>query len=181
MNLPPCHAFFQFWTCEIPRVERTILLSKLSGDRGEEERIMRSFENTDMSYMGPDDICEYGVSFDATMNDLGIPKRYLSCQLYQRSCDMFLGVPFNIASYALLTCIIAKQLNMVPNEFIWTGGDCHIYNNHMDQAKELLERNIVELPKLWLAENITVDNFKTGDSHLVDYKPHPPIKAMVAV
>lgn len=128
MRLPPCHAFFQFWTREID---------------GE---------------------------------------RYLSCQLYQRSCDMFLGVPFNIASYSLLTHIIANQVGMVADEFIWTGGDCHIYNNHIEQVREQLSREPYDLPTLRFTRSpITVDDFKAGDSYLENYRHHAPIKAEISV
>lgn len=109
-------------------------------------------------------------------------KRYISCQLYQRSADMFLGVPFNIASYSLLLHIIAKQLDMIPHEFIWCGGDCHIYLNHFQQVKEQIKRKPYNLPSLkFNREDVSIDNFLPGDSCLVDYKYHPAIKAPIAV
>jgi thymidylate synthase len=106
----------------------------------------------------------------------------LSCQLYQRSADIFLGVPFNIASYALLTLMMAQVCDYRPGEFIWTGGDCHLYLNHLDQAREQLARDPRPLPKMHLnpaVEDIFV--FRFEDFTLSDYDPHPHIKAPVAV
>jgi thymidylate synthase len=80
----------------------------------------------------------------------------LSCQLYQRSADAFLGVPFNISSYSLLTCMIAQVCDLEPGEFIWTGGDCHLYNNHLKQAQLQVSRTPLELPKLILDSNIKI-------------------------
>ena len=106
----------------------------------------------------------------------------LSCQLYQRSADIFLGVPFNIASYALLTMMVAQVCKLRLGEFIWTGGDCHLYLNHLEQAKEQLEREPRPLPQLVL--NPAVDDifgFTFEDFTLTDYNPHPHIKAPVAI
>ena len=106
----------------------------------------------------------------------------LSCQLYQRSADLFLGVPFNIASYALLTCMIAQVTGLKPGEFIHTMGDAHIYLNHIDQVKEQLSRTPKEHPTLWLNPEIkSIDDFKSEDIELRNYDFHPTIKAPVAV
>lgn len=106
----------------------------------------------------------------------------LSCQLYQRSADVFLGVPFNIASYSLLTHMIAKECGMTAKEFIWTGGDCHLYSNHKDQVQILLEREELELPTLWLNPEITsIFNYTVDDIAVQNYNSHGFIKAPIAV
>lgn len=106
----------------------------------------------------------------------------LSCQLYQRSADSFLGVPFNIASYALLTHMIAQVCDLTVGEFIWTGGDCHIYHNHFQQVELLLSRSPKQLPRLSLNPSVTqIDAFTEMDIILHDYQPHPKIKAEVAI
>ena len=105
----------------------------------------------------------------------------LSCQLYQRSADMFLGVPFNIASYALLTHMVAAQTGLEVGEFVWTGGDCHIYDNHRDQVTEQLSREAYPYPTLELAQRDSIFDYTYEDIEIVDYRHHPAIKAPVAV
>ncbi len=106
----------------------------------------------------------------------------LSCQLYQRSADTFLGVPFNIASYALLTMMIAQVTDLMPGEFVHTFGDAHLYLNHLDQAREQLSREPRALPKMILNENVKdIFDFQHDDFKLVDYNPHPHIKAAISV
>ncbi|MGW6659897.1 thymidylate synthase [Rhodococcus sp. NPDC055024] len=105
----------------------------------------------------------------------------LSCQLYQRSADMFLGVPFNIASYALLTHMMAQQAGLDVGEFVWTGGDCHIYDNHVDQVTEQLGREPLPLPTLKLNKRDSIFDYTFEDVEIVDYQHHPAIKAPVAV
>jgi thymidylate synthase len=105
----------------------------------------------------------------------------LSCQLYQRSADLFLGVPFNIASYALLTHMIAEQVGLGVGDFIWTGGDCHIYDNHVDQVREQLSRKAFSFPTLELHDAASLFDYTFEDFEVRDYQHHPAISAPVAV
>ncbi len=106
----------------------------------------------------------------------------LSCQLYQRSADMFLGVPFNIASYALLTLMVAEQVGLEPGEFIWTGGDVHIYDNHLEQVREQLSRAPFPSPRLRIRQDrASIFDYTLEDFEVLDYQHHPTIKASVAV
>ncbi len=106
----------------------------------------------------------------------------LSCQLYQRSADVFLGLPFNIASYALLTMMLAQVCDLRPAEFVWTGGDCHLYSNHVEQADLQLSRAPLPLPQLQINPQVRdLDAFRYEDFTLLDYQCHPAIKAKVAV
>ena len=117
-----------------------------------------------------------------TLFQLFVANNKLSCQLYQRSADLFLGVPFNIASYALLTHMIAQVCGLEVGEFVWTGGDCHIYQNHLEQVATQLGRELMPLPSLQL--NPKVDDifaFTYDDIHVHNYESHPTIKAPVAV
>lgn len=121
--------------------------------------------------------CQFYVNFP---KDGSKPR--LSCQMYQRSCDMGLGVPFNIASYALLTYMIAMVVDMEPGEFIHVMGDAHVYSNHVDALKEQLQRTPKTFPKLKIKRNVTnIDDFKFEDFEVVDYDPYGPIKMKMAV
>jgi thymidylate synthase len=106
----------------------------------------------------------------------------LSCQLYQRSADIFLGVPFNIASYALLTHMLAQQANLKVGDFIWTGGDCHLYANHFEQADEQLSREPLPLPTLAIRRRPeSIFDYRFDDFEILNYQSHPHIRAAVAV
>jgi thymidylate synthase len=160
MALTPCHCLFQFYTETATMWERVTYarVNKIEGI---------SFDPGD----------------DATsqLDAANVPKLRLSCQLYQRSCDSFLGVPFNIASYAMLTHMIAQQVDMIEGDFIWTGGDCHIYSNHFDQVREQLSREIRPQPTLKLKKAPSLFEYKTEDFVFEDYDPHPAIKGEVSV
>lgn len=106
----------------------------------------------------------------------------LSCQLYQRSCDVFLGLPFNIASYALLTHMMAQQCDLEVGEFVWTGGDVHLYSNHLEQTRLQLAREPKELPKLQINRKpASIFDYQFEDFEITGYDPHPAIKAPVAI
>jgi thymidylate synthase len=106
----------------------------------------------------------------------------LSCQLYQRSADLFLGVPFNIASYALLTHLVAAQTGLEVGDFVWTGGDCHIYDNHVEQVTEQLTREPYALPTLKLLRTPdSIFDYTFEDFEIVNYQHHPAIRGAVAV
>ena len=164
MKLPPCHALFQFYTRELT-VDQRAVHGGIPGHayRGNE---------------GDLDDTALHLRFD----EMGIPRRYLDCQLYQRSCDTFLGVPFNIASYAMLTHMIAQVVGMEPGEFVWTGGDVHLYLNHLEQVDLQLSREPRPAPRLHLnAEVENIDDFAYADFGFSGYDPHPAIAAPVAV
>ena len=106
----------------------------------------------------------------------------LSCQLYQRSADFFLGVPFNIASYALLTCMVAQQCDLELGEFVWTGGDVHLYSNHIEQARLQLSRDPYSLPNLHIRRKPeSLFDYQFEDFEIINYQSHPSIKAPIAV
>jgi thymidylate synthase len=111
-----------------------------------------------------------------------VAENKLSCQLYQRSCDIFLGVPFNIASYALLTHMLAQQADLGVGDFVWTGGDCHLYSNHLEQADEQLARDPLPLPTLAIKRRPpSIFDYQYEDFEILNYESHPHIKAAVAV
>jgi thymidylate synthase len=105
----------------------------------------------------------------------------LSCQLYQRSADLFLGVPFNIASYALLTHMVAQQVGLDVGDFVWTGGDCHVYDNHVEQVREQLTREAYPFPELRLRKAASLFDYEYDDIEVVGYRHHPALRAPVAV
>ncbi len=153
--LPPCHVLFQFHTEELELEERVQIYG--GWDKG------------------------YSVTH-ADLNEWKIPSRRLNLQMYQRSCDLFLGVPFNIASYALLLSMVAQVSNMIPGEFIHTYGDLHLYENHIAPAKEQMAREPRPLPKLVLNDKVTsLFDFKYEDITFENYDPHPTIKAELSV
>lgn len=156
MLLPPCHMMFQFNTHKMDKYER-----------------IKEFEKW---------ISENNMVIEHPMDYYNFPTRKLNLQMYQRSVDSSLGWPFNIAEYSLLLHMISQVVNMIPDEFVWTGGDVHIYNNHIEQIKEIISRDSLTLPKLRLNQNIKdIYNFRFEDIEIIGYKPHPNIKMDVAV
>lgn len=124
--------------------------------------------------------CHLLFQFNVRGDEDGYPE-YLDCQLYQRSADMFLGVPFNIASYALLTHMVARVTDLKPGHFVHTFGDAHIYLNHLDQVQEQLGRTVLPPPQLWLRHKDSINDFDYDDVEFINYRPHPAIKGEVSV
>ena len=164
MALPPCHCLFQFYVDK--------------GVKGSEKGVKRS-ERTNES----DNIaCVSNTHNDTIVHSLPQGKPRLSCQLYQRSADIFLGVPFNIASYALLTMMMAQVCGLEPGEFVHTFGDAHIYKNHLDQVRLQLTRDPRPLPTMRINPEVKdIFGFKYEDFSLENYNPHPHIKGEVSV
>lgn len=158
--LPPCHVLFQFYTRPASIQER------------------QAYYRKHYSHIGTDNALttEY-------LDDCNIPKRVLDCMLYQRSADSFLGVPFNIASYSMLTNMFAHQARMIAGEFIWVGGDCHIYSNHFDQVREqLLRAPSDKTPQLeFVNRPDSIFEYDWTDLNIYDYEPQGNIVAAVAV
>lgn len=181
MALPPCHVMFQFYARELSREERM----KIFNDRYMKKQIpkkwhdwfeeySKDFVNNDADVTMPSD----GSDFDIA----DIPRYALSCMWTQRSVDVPLGLPFNIASYALLTHMVAEVVNMVPDELIASLGDTHIYMNQMDGVMEQLNRNGSELPKLKINRKVEIlEDFKYEDFEIEGYNPDPPIKYPLSV
>ena len=135
-----------------------------------------------VSAWNPEDVPNVALPPCHTLFQFYVADGKLSCQLYQRSGDVFLGVPFNIASYALLTHLIAKEVGLEVGEFIHTLGDAHIYSNHMEQVEEQLTREVQPMPKLWLnPDKESIFDYDMSDIKIEGYNPAPPIKAPVAV
>lgn len=169
MALAPCHAFFQFYTRELDFDERLHWL---------EVNNFAQYCKPTFSNDAVDDLDK----LHARLDEFDVPRRSLSCQLYQRSADVFLGVPFNIASYALLIHMFAQQANMTVGDFVWTGGDVHLYSNHLEQARTQLGRTPRELPKLIIKRKPdSIFDYKFEDFDIEGYDPHPAIKAPVAI
>ena len=134
-----------------------------------------------VSAWNPEDVPDMALPPCHTLFQFYVQDQKLSCQLYQRSADIFLGVPFNIASYALLTHLIARETGLEVGEFVHTLGDAHLYLNHLDQAKTLLQRQPKPLPQLEITSNRPLDQLEMEDIQLHNYQPHPTIKAPIAV
>jgi len=169
MVLPPCHYGFQVYTRELSLKERCEYKSKKDNVRNTFEQAIDSF--------GVREVTQW-------IDEDNVPTRAISLMWNQRSVDTFLGLPFNIASYALFLEIIAKEVNMIPDELIGTLGDVHLYTNHIDQAKEQINREPMELPTLMLCNDLSIENFipsidEIDIKHikLINYQSHPAIKA----
>ena len=172
MVLPPCHYGFQVYTRELSSDERYNLLS---------ESEKKNFIIAMRPMMSPDDKYDE-VHYTIDNYYEHIPKRAISLMWNQRSVDTFLGLPFNIASYGLLLTILAKEVNMVPDELIGNLGDTHLYLNHIEQAKEQIGREPFELPTLnqfptYEGSRPSIESYVVGDFTLKDYQSHPSIKA----
>jgi thymidylate synthase len=169
--LPPCHYGFQMYTRELSVIERSDYYYK----NGNSEGIVEG--SLDRPTFKPND--EAHKWYD----DRDVPTRAISLMWNQRSCDLFLGIPFNIASYGLLLEIIAKEVNMVPEELIGNLGDVHLYNNHIEQAKEQITRTPYELPKLNIKlhfnnkPSFVPEHWLVDDFVIENYQSHPTIKA----
>ncbi|CAO3459572.1 Thymidylate synthase (EC 2.1.1.45) [Azospirillum argentinense] len=159
MALPPCHLLFQFNSRPLSLEHRAAMVGwSVDGLGGMRENI------------------------HDTLDGHGVPRRALDCAIIQRSCDVFLGVPFNIASYALLTHMVAQVTGHAAGELVWHGHDVHLYANHLDQARAMLTRQPRPLPTLHLDAAVReIDDFRYAHIHLTGYDPHPAIKAPVAV
>lgn len=198
MALAPCHCLFQFYVSDMSTSDRLLWLAKhnpaglsdiskkiynRATDVVKDKQVPVSFLYLEeLSHTISSSLLdEYNESIGDS--NLIIPNKKLSCQTYQRSADFFLGVPFNIASYSFLTHMIADQLGMAAGDYIWTGGDCHIYNNHENQVKEQLTRVCDnELPRLRFGRKPdSIFDYKFEDFIIENYNPLPAIPAPVAV
>ena len=174
MALRPCHNFFQFYTRELSLEERTTLFCNKTGQKDWEERVQATIE-----VQGEENL-------NKELEKHNIPNRAISLMWNQRSVDTFLGLPFNIASYGLLLEMIAKEVNMVPDELIGTLGDVHLYKNHIQQAKEQLTREPMDLPLYEMEKNYMNEilegslNYNYIMEGLVNYQSHPTIKAQLS-
>lgn len=181
--LPACHSLFQFYTEELTPKERTVWTMQ-NCTMDEKLRVADCIDSDfDENDPGREELLPASlIALAAIHDELGAPKRKLSCQLYQRSCDSMLGLPFNVASYALLTMMVAQVVGMVPGEFVWTGGDVHLYSNHMEQVDLQLSREPFPLPKMVINPVVTdIFAFQYSDFDLQDYQSHDAISAPVAV
>lgn len=179
VDLPPCHTLFQFHVSPMSLDERKRWVDNNYPGGGlkaivDHHRSKRNEEREQWAEVDNALVCDFAKA----------PTHKLSCQLYQRSADVFLGVPFNIASYALLTQMIAQVCGLGLGDFVWTGGDVHLYENHLEQAKLQLSRDssLYPAPKLQVdTQGKTIFDITEKDIHLTDYEHFPPIKAPVAV
>lgn len=165
MALPPCHLLYQFNCRELSLFERKLFLSEMEG-----------WKDVDFCHIDEDP----SGDIEETCDELNVPKYCLDLQMYQRSCDTFLGVPFNIASAALLLHLIAQVVNMVPSKFIWVGGDTHVYENHLDQIDTQLSREPLGLCSLQVFKDINtledLEKLIPEDIVFINYNSHSSIK-----
>lgn len=181
MALPPCHVMFQFYARGLSRDERMRIFNKRYINGEIPKKWYEWFDEYSKDVKEGEDVA---LPVDGSDYDIAeIPRYALSCMYTMRSNDWFLGSPFNIASYALLTYMIAKVVNMMPDELIASIGDCHLYIDHLEAAKEQLSRNgSNKIPKLLIHGNQkSIEDFKYEDFEIVDYNPDPPIKAPLLV
>lgn len=170
MALNPCHNYFQFYTTEMTLLERLDWYEVNEPEKFASAPLINHEDIDDEERL------------HETLDREGIPRRKLSCFYMMRSNDYLLGAPFNVASYALLTHIVAQQLNMVPDELVYSGVDVHLYSNHLEQAKLQLTREPYPLPKLVIKRKpVSIFDYKYEDFELVGYQAHPHIAAPVAV
>jgi thymidylate synthase len=173
MVLPPCHYGFQVYTRELSAKERLFFVNKSDDEYNKALSNKEQYKSIGL---------DFELALTSRMNELNIPTRAISLMWSQRSVDTFLGLPFNIASYGLLLEIIAKEVNMVPDELIGNLGDVHLYSNHIEQAREQIGREPFELPKLGMdyregEYNKDLKDFTPDDFYLINYQSHPAIKA----
>jgi thymidylate synthase len=160
MLLPPCHMMFQFYSVKMNSDERY-------------KQYMKKVELKEF---------DENIPYQEGLKVYNFPDRYLSLQLYQRSVDVGLGLPFNISEYSLLLNMISQVVNMIPFEFVWTGGDIHIYNNHIKQMNELILKESYPLPKIELNKNIkSIYDFRYDDINILNYKSNSNIKMDVSI
>jgi len=164
MMLPPCHILFQCYVKTLSHKER--LEYYFDNDKYQIVTFMDKYDRVEQIHK---------------LNDLNVSTKSLSLQLYQRSVDVGLGLPFNIASYSILLNMIASVVNMKPDEFIWQGGDVHIYKNHEEQLTELLTRDSFKPCKLKIEKKVSIYDYRYEDFEFVNYEYHPNIKMEVAV
>lgn len=170
MALNPCHNYFQFYTTEMSLLERLEWCEVNEPEKFTSAPLIKHEDIDDEERL------------HETLDREGIPRRKLSCFYMMRSNDYLLGAPFNIASYALLTYMVAQQLSMVPDELVYSGVDVHLYSNHLEQAKLQLTREPYPLPKLAIKRKPdSIFDYKYEDFELVGYQAHPHIAAPVAV
>ena len=181
MALAPCHALFQFYVEDLTDDEIWVQAP---------EHVRRALLANGAVHVGwssdlpVDKYPPYNgrSPLEGLILDHGLKTKRLSCQLTQRSGDSFLGIPYNIASYSLLTMMVAQQVDMLPGDFIWTGGDTHLYLNHLEQARELLQREPRALPTMTiLRKPESIFDYRYEDFQLEGYDPHPAIKAPISV
>lgn len=176
MLLPPCHVMYQFYSDIITMEERIEYCEKHYKEE-DVKNFMILNKISDWNEIKRDPRKQIKI-----LDHFNVPERKLDLQLYQRSADLYLGVPYNIASYSLLLHMVAQCVNMIPNEFIWTGGDVHIYANAIPATEELLHREIKTLPQLYINPDIqNIYGFRYEDFEIKNYDPHPNIKVDVAV